>query len=330
MLLAHDLEQYITSVKMSKKCRILVEGKSDRAHFVNLLHNKLGSTLKNKVKVDTAEDLKGDCRKTFKCNKAKIEKIYDKTKNNGQYDSLFLLCDREFENFEISNSVLEKTDNSKILEKTDNSKANSNFYLTDGHSFENYFLFEDIINNAFSHLTSYQFKNEALDLLKNNFSEAFRIVSNISLTARYVEPVSYPMGVILWENFNISNDSVNFSIENWLLANNHVQGRKFKDTYSNNYEIFSRTDPFICIKMSRGHTAVAMLQRIFAYFLYVVGKENNESEARREADRFSKISEVQVSASLSQSWLESLKNGSQNYPVDLISKISIYNSKTVS
>ena len=318
MSLELSLEQYLTNVKMSKKCRILVEGKTDKSHFTNLLHIKIDNKLKRKVKIDTAEQLKGDSRKTAKCNRAQIEEIYEKTKGDEQYNNLFLLCDREFKNFDIGDY---------ISEQIDISIENSNLYLTEGHSFENYFFLEDVLINAFSYLTSYEFKNEAIELFKNNFDEIFNIVSNISLTAKAIEIAKYPNGHIKWDHFSISNDLINFSIEDWILDQKDVYCERFKSIYSNNRAVVSKTHQSICIKISRSHTSIAMLQRIFAFCLYVVGKEEDEDEALRETNRFTSLSEAQISASLSQSWLESVNKGSQNYPVDLVSGISIYTSK---
>lgn len=320
MSLELSLEQYITSVKMSKKCRILVEGKNDKAHFTNLLHLKIDDKAKRKVKIDTAEQLKGESRKTAKCNRAQIEEIYERTKGDKQYDNLFLLCDREFKNFDIGDY---------ISEQIDTSIANSNFYLTEGHSFENYFFLEDILVNAFSYLTSYEFKNEAIDLFKNNFDEIFNIVSNISLTAKAIEIAKYPNGHIKWNNFSISDNCISFSIENWVLNQNDVYCEKFKSIYSNNREVVSKTHQSICIKISRSHTSIAMLQRIFAFCLYVVGREEDEVEALKETNIFVGLSEEHISAALSQSWFDSLAKGSQNYPVDLVSSISIYTSKAI-
>jgi len=320
MSLEYSLSHYVTSVKMSKNCRILVEGKDDKAHFANLLHIKIDEKLRKKVKIDTAEQLKGECRKTAKCNKAKIEDIYSRTKVDKQYGNLFLLCDREFENFEIDSSISEKTIASTV---------DSNFYLTDGHSFENYFLFEDVLVNAFGYLTSYEFKNEAIEIFKNNFNEIFNIVANICLTARAMEMASYPNGNMQWEDFKSSNNCISFPIEDWSLNKNDVHCERFKSIYSNNREIVYKTDQSVCIKISRGHTAIILLQRIFAFCLYIAGKVEDKDAALREANRFKKLSETQVSASLSQSWLDSLNKGSLNYPVDLVLKISIYTSKTI-
>lgn len=320
MSLEYNLSHYVTSVKMSKNCRILVEGKDDKAHFANLLHIKIDDKSRKKIKIDTAEQLKGECRKTAKCNKAKIEDIYIRTKDDKQYENLFLLCDREFENFEIDSSISENPDFSTVK---------GNFYLTEGHSFENYFLFEDVLVNAFRYLTSYEFKNKALDIFKNNFDEVFNIVANICLTARAMEMASYPNGNIQWEDFKISNNCISLPIDDWSLSKKDVHCERFKNIYSDNREIVYKTDQSVCIKISRGHTAIILLQRIFAFCLYVAGKVEDKDEALREANRFKKLSETQVSASLSQSWLDSLNKGSLNYPVDLVLKISTYISKII-
>lgn len=318
MRLEYTLEEYITQVKMSNKCRVLVEGKNDKAHFNNLLKAKIHSNLISRVKVDTAEQIKIEGNK---CNRARIEAVYSKIKNDKQYSNLFLLCDREFDDFKI-----EKPISDTLL----NPKVDDSFYLTNGHSFENYFFAKDIIINAFSYLTNYEFKKEAVTLFEKNFTETFRIISSLSLAARHIEKAGYFNRTLGWEYFKISNFKLNFCIEEWGLSNsNNEHYLNFKKSYIENTEFISATNLSVCMGISRGHTAVLILQRIFASCLYFAGEAEDENLASKEAKSFSKISQTQISAALSQSWLNSLTGGSNNYPSALIYDIAAYHGSSV-
>jgi hypothetical protein len=93
MEVKYDVPKYIASVRMSSKKRILVEGKDDKAHIKNLLNVTLGS---NRIKIDTAENIKGDCRVTSKNNRAKIEKIHSFCEASNEHNNLYFLCDCMF------------------------------------------------------------------------------------------------------------------------------------------------------------------------------------------------------------------------------------------
>jgi hypothetical protein len=113
---------------MSSKIRVLVEGKDDRGHILNLL-NLLAP--KVRLKVDIAVDILGDCKLTASNNRAKIEKIHGQCKGNESYRRLFFLCDREFRNFVIGGLVEDKSVDHEV---------DGNMSWTLGHSIENYFL----------------------------------------------------------------------------------------------------------------------------------------------------------------------------------------------
>lgn len=97
MEVKYDVQKYITSVRMSSKKRILVEGRDDRSHVKNLLEVTLGE---NQIKIDTAENIKGDCNITKKNNRAKIEKIHMIFVNRHQNIGMFIFC--AIESFAIS------------------------------------------------------------------------------------------------------------------------------------------------------------------------------------------------------------------------------------
>jgi len=104
MDLKYDIGKYITKTKMSSKKRILVEGRDDKAHIKNLidvLHKG------HRVKIDTAESIKGISTETNRNNRAKIDTIHQRCKDSTDHHNLFFLCDREFLKFEIKDQVVD-------------------------------------------------------------------------------------------------------------------------------------------------------------------------------------------------------------------------------
>lgn len=311
MSLSYNYAQYITKVMMSKKHRILVEGKDDKSHLKNLIHTMFGIEKKTSIEIDTAEQIKADSRETAKSNREKIITIYRKTVLKPNIDKLFSLCDREFDSFIVASCISETpVSNVKPL------------YFTTGHSFENFFLTESVISNALSCHTSSEFKPEALDIFQNNFNQIFKIISCISLTAKDLEIASYPNGKIYWDSFSSINGIINLDIEEWCSLRGDMHSINFKNHYLKYIPIVSSTDLETCIRISRGHTAITMLQRLFAYCLFLAGQPYDESLALREAKAFANISESQITSSLSQFWLNSIQLGLNNYPVSLIDNFS--------
>src|SRR5690554_1807180 len=141
MEVKYDISKYITSVKMSSKKRILVEGKEDKSHIKNLLDALFGKT---KIKIDTAENIKGECGLTSKNNRAKIDRIHNLCKESGGHENLFLLCDREYFKFNIGKEIED------LMSEHEN---DGNLSWTIGHSIENYFVDSELIIGAFRYLS---------------------------------------------------------------------------------------------------------------------------------------------------------------------------------
>lgn len=313
MGLSYNYSQYITKAMMSSKQIILVEGRHDKAHLKNLISKLFDSNQKKIISIDTAEQIKGESKQTCKNNRAKITDIYQHSLSTKNVDNLFFLCDREFDNFSFG-----KTISDVFIEN------NSSLYFTAGHSFENYFLTESTIIDALSCQTVSEFKPEAIEIFRDNFSTIFEIISCITLTARDLGISSYPSGTIHWDSFKTSNGEIIFDLNDWSSFRSLDTKRlSFKDKYDEHKPLVRATDTSVRISISRGHTAVIMLQRIFAYCLFLAGKEQDEDLARIEATQYSKISEVQITASLSQTWLNSIIQGAKNYPVALLENLLV-------
>lgn len=310
MEVKYDISQYIASVKMSRKSRILVEGKDDKSHVRNLLLTVLG---RNKIKVDTADLIKGDCGVTSKNNRAKIDKIHNYCNNSEGYENLYFLCDREFSKFNISNV---------IEDLMRDHEREGNLCWTSGHSFENYFIERQVIPEAYRYLTGSEYKADAVYLFSEILPESINIISSISLAAKDIGKSTYPGGVIRWDDFKIVDRNLFFSIDEWRIGDSSQIKKEFSEAYKKYYPIARSSEETICARICRGHTAMQMLQRIFAACLHQAGLDNSSELSAKHAEDFSRLRESSLSSALCEAWLQSIKNGNKNYPANLVSSVA--------
>jgi len=312
MSLSYSISEYIAKTRMSSKFRVLVEGADDRKHFKNLLHVKLPG--KN-IKIDTAEDIRGDCRLTGRNNKEKILKVHRAVRGNTHHVKLFFLLDREFDGFDF---------NQIIIDLKKDSLFSDNMSLTTGHSFENYFFYPDIIEDAYLYLCLSEFKRDALQAFMSSLDECFRILATISLSANDIQKSTYPIGCIHWSDFKIENSLPVFYYQKWLEKNNNEAAFQFIERYIANYELVKGSDLYDCIKVIRGHTGVIFIQRIFSAYLKLKASKDRHANSDKHAEDFSKVNERGISAAFCEAWLRVIeKNEEVSYPEELIQSLSV-------
>lgn len=306
---SYSLDSYVTLINMSTKKRLLVEGRSDRVHLTNLL-NEIGST--NKIKIDTARDLRGVDQKTSKNNRAKIEYVSSRV---GNKDNIYFLCDREFREF-IVNVNDQAYDN---LPEHYNDKS---MFWTLGHSLENYFFSIDVLIDAFKYLCFSEYKSGAIEKFKSSIDTCFQIIASITMAAKDMDKSTYPLSVIKWIDFSFDGNELRLkSYDEVSCERNGLNEQLFSliNTYSN---AMRKTDYVTNSRISRGHTGVIILQRVFAACLYEVGRNDNEVTAREYANEFSSLAEKNISTALSESWSRKVTTKEVQYPEMLISKFS--------
>ena len=306
----YDIPKYIAKIKMSAKKRILVEGPDDRAHIKNLLSVLLD---KHNVKIDVAQNIKGNCKLTAKNCKARIEKIYNTCKLQNQYSNLYFLCDREFYKFEIGDNILD-------LMLTHENEGNLNWTL--GHSLENYFLDPKIVCDAYRFLSGSEFKNQAVNLFEDIMPSAIKIIAALTLAAKDINKSSYPIGMVDWSDFEIKGNELILDVNNWKSENDTLLLKDLKNRYSYYLPIVDLADELTCARLSRGHTAIALLQRAFAKCISHCGEPIDSALAIRDANAFSKLKEISVSNALCEAWLRTINNGNENYPKNLIESVA--------
>jgi len=302
---SYSLDSYITLINMSTKKRLLVEGRSDRIHLTNLL-NEIG--VPNKIKIDTASDLRGVDQQTSKNNRAKIEHVNSRVQGR---DNIYFLCDREFREFVVDV-------NDQVYDRLPQHYNEKSMFWTLGHSLENYFFSIDVLIDAFRYLCFSEYKSNAIEKFKLSLDASFQIIASVTMAAKDMDKSTYPLSVIKWKDFYFNADQL--YIKNYAESScerNHLNECLF-NLISNYSNAMRKTDSVTNCRISRGHTGVILLQRIFSACLYEVGKDENERVAKESANEFSTLSEKNISTALSESWSKRAINKEVQYPELLI------------
>lgn len=303
MELKYDIAEYIAMARMSSKIRILVEGKDDRGHVLNLLA-KLAP--KARLRVDTAVDIIGDCNLSRNNNRAKIERVHSHCKGKSTHRKLFFLCDREFRNFVIEESVADSVGEHEV---------DGNLSWTLGHSIENYFLCPVMLSEGFRFLSGSGRKGLAVGVFSDYFDDAMRKIAAITLAAKECNCANYPSSIVRWNHIVLDQGVIDFGFEK---ENLDQFATKFVSSYEAYLSVADRTEVEVCARLCRGHTAVLILQRLFAASLYISGRAEDEDLARYDANMFNNVPESIVSAALSEAWINKIVAGGSYYPAPLV------------
>lgn len=310
MELKYSIPKYIAKIKMSAKKRVLVEGRDDKAHIKNLLDVIVKG---HKVRIDTAENIKGDCKKTVKNNRAKIDKIHGHCKDSDDYNNLYYLCDREYHKFKID---------LQISDLMSDHESEGNLSWTLGHSIENYFFTNEILCDAYRFICGSEFKSDAISVFDASLNNALKIIAAITLSARDMGKCTYPAGTIVWSDFRIDNFDVYFDVDIWNKEDKSDVANSFREGYKKYKSVVDSSDDIICSRICRGHTSMLLLQRHFASCLYHVTAVDDASKANRDANNFTKIKETSIANALCESWIRLAMEGKAIYPRNLLENVA--------
>ncbi|HEJ7892232.1 TPA: DUF4435 domain-containing protein [Serratia liquefaciens] len=303
----YTIDSYITSLTMSSKKRILVEGRHDRLHLYQLIYK---FNPHSKVMIDTAQDIKASDRSMAKNNRLKIEAIHSRVKNN---KNVWFLCDREFREFDV---------NGKIDDLLNSHFCDNSLYWTLGHSLENYFFNVDIIADAFQYLSPSEYKFKAIELFKEVIYSSFELLAVVSLSAKEIDKAGLPCALIDWRDLVIFDSKVTLKRrEKYEEIDEYCVNEFFKA-----FEIFMpiviSSDNSVYPKIIRGHTGVLLLQKVFSACLNITGSEDNKALAEGSANYFANISEISLTTALAESWIRKIGiEGDISYPEPLIKSL---------
>lgn len=292
---------------MSKKTRILVEGKDDRAIMRNLL-SIFGKS--NEIGIDVAADLKGTCKITALNNRAKVEKIHTACRDSIHHRQLYFFCDREFRKFRIENA---------IFDEASEHNNEGNLFWTLGHSIENYFLSEDILIEAYRFLCLSGHKNDASLIFQSILNQSIRLIAQITFAAKEINKSGYPLSIISWTNISIDAEEKTIKIIRDTEKKDRIH-QEFWREFDKCSKTIDESDYFACVQFCRGHTAMLIMRNIFAACIYKAASSSDIDIADREANLFFNLSENVLASALSEAWLKRVKNGVP-YPKNLINII---------
>ncbi|MFU9135736.1 hypothetical protein [Erwinia tasmaniensis] len=287
---AYTIDSYITSLTMSSKKRLLVEGRHDRSHLYQLIY-KFNPT--SKIKIDTAQDIKASDRAMSKNNRLKIEVIHSRVTRK---DNISFLCDREFREF---------TFNDKIEDLLNSHYCNDSLYWTLGHSLENYFFNESIIIDAFQFLSPSEYKYRAVGVFSELISSSFSVLAAISLAAKNIDKAGLPAALIDWKDIVINDGNIGL-IKRDACDIDQACVDGFFNAFDSVLPSVIASDIKVCSKVVRGHTGILLLQKLFSACLNYVGREDDPVLADASANYFCNISELSLTTALAESWVRKI------------------------
>jgi len=302
--LAYTVESYLAAIAISTKKRVLVEGRYDRQHLNNLL-----SVIapKNKIHIDAAQYIKSNDQKISKNNRLKVEFIHEGAMARG-ITSVSFLCDREFRAFSINESINDELNGHYIQDR---------LHWTYGHSMENYFFNKEILVDAYKFLFSGEEKNSVFKLFEDSLESAFVLLAAVTLASKEMDRLTFPLSIINWKDFIVNEEGASLKVYDALTWNVNDTNKKFHESFLKYLSITKSSTPVICARISRGHTAMVILQRIFSACIYHASFEINPKLAEEGANKFSNISEESLANALSESWVRKIDRSQMNYPVSL-------------
>ncbi|MCP2230175.1 DUF4435 domain-containing protein [Erwinia aphidicola] len=306
--LAYTVDTYLTAISISTKKRVLVEGRYDRQHLNNLLSVVAPH---NKIHIDAAQYIKSSDKGINKNNRKKVEAIHQGSVELG-IDNVYFLCDREFRSFSVADV---------IKDDLEGHYSSNKLHWTYGHSMENYFFHKNILIDAYRYLFSGENKNLSFNLFERIIDSSFQLIAALTLASREMQRLTFPLSLVTWRDFIIQDDKIFLKKRTDLTWQDCEDNNSFYDFYHEYFSITSTSPPIVCSRISRGHTAMIILQRVFSACVFNINNNENKSLAEEGANKFSNISEEIIANALSESWVRKIDRSQHNYPVSLFDVI---------
>lgn len=255
-----DKASYISYVEMSDNDRILVEGMTDKQAFGTARSIFSGSI--SNFEIDSAEDLINFGNGVG--NRQKVEEVCNDIAQLALSNNFVGFCDREFRDFQISNSISDEIDGHQI---------NGHLIWTKGHSIENYIFDLTVIGQVLFQMSKSINANLGINKFRNLFEQTLNIASALTMTiGSFGFSYSRVMSSISHTAFNSTDHSISIDkpkFREGLLSRNfsQVQITQFLDTYDSNLSICERsaldTKKWYC----HGHVGLRTIRLAYAHCL---------------------------------------------------------------
>lgn len=300
-------DQFITSIMMSKKKHILVEGSSDKETFTYLIEHlsNVGVIHKEsniKIVIESVDCIKF-CENIPE-NSKKVEFISQKASSQ---KNLFCVIDREYRYFKINkNCVKDNLRDNKISEK---------LFITDGHSLENYFFDKSTLFDSLDYVaTSCQLK-KSKNLFDNNYGNIFDIACAFSYLLKELD-ISWERisSLIKFDWFSLENnlfriklEEVKRDFENNKMDENIIN--KFVHSYPNVLKLFKNSDKNVKLRYCHAHFTQKLVIKYYEAILRVVSNGNNEKNIKKKIQKeFNYCNEKIIKNILAKNWVKNIKD----------------------
>lgn len=199
---------YRNLLRMSRRKHLLVEGVDDRRFFIFIIDelSTNGFVEMPKFDIDTAEGLI-EFEEEGLGNREKVENIYRSIKGKSFEQNLVGFVDREFREFELNPTLIDKIQYHKVEDQ---------LIWSRGHSIENYLFDYLILRTPLRDLgTTIQFEN-ALEEFSKIFESVIRFACSVSLTGLELEQLSTLRGSINHNIFDLKQSEIGINFNEWM------------------------------------------------------------------------------------------------------------------
>ena len=304
---------YQTMVRFSKHKHILVEGRNDKRVFDTII-DEIGIS---DLVVDSAESLVS--QDGNECgNREKVEYICRK-----QIPNLVGFVDREFREFEISDSIVDNINEHKV---------NGRVVWSRGHSIENYCIERHIVRSALrvNSLTSYF--RDAVALFDAIYDSLLQEISAVSLAGYEVGMLTVLRKSIDPRIFRIetSREQLEIDTDYWrrILSQKSIRSQKieaFIEKYQQWRSKTQKIDLDTLRWVSHGHVGMAFIWSAYSSCVYHVARKagENNKQARKEAQRVLKAEETIRMNYMCEYWIKSGLKKEAEFPFKVLHMINV-------
>ncbi|MUH00031.1 DUF4435 domain-containing protein [Scytonema sp. UIC 10036] len=309
---------YRNLIRMSNKKRLLVEGKEDKILF-KLLLDELYSQ-KNKIDIDSAEDLINFDNAIG--NRQKVEAICQSLTNEPYNHKLVGFVDREFRDFDISDTI---QDNLNLH------KVQGQLVWSRGHSMENYFFDFSILRDPLRDLSAAEWFDDALYLFKQLIDSTIRLACSVSLVGHELGILKRIKCSVSWQMLNILVASNNVQIlfnsweENFITDQNFCQeeAKKIITRYQYWHQIIEQADFKVVRWLCHGHIGIAVIWAVYSRCVYDICCRNKRGNPESEVAVVQRIKEENRTHTCASWWARKAVVNQCDYPIEVLKLLDI-------
>jgi hypothetical protein len=307
---------------MSRKKRLLVEGKDDKQFFKLLLEElytyEKSEIVKGRVSIDSAEILI-DFEQTIG-NREKVEVICHSVKDTSYANNLVGFVDREFREFELGANIQDKLTVHKVQDR---------LVWSRGHSVENYFFDFSILRDPLRDLSATEFFDEALTLFERVIESTIRLACAASLTGNELGKLNLIKHSISWKLLEVTPSGVVLLLDGWEKYLVEKQGlpleeaQKIINRHQGWYKRIEIVDFCLVRWMCHGHIGLAFIWAVYSRCVYNVCPGDGRRKPETEVANVQGIKEGNRFHACASWWARKAMGNQCDYPIEVFKLLDL-------